>query len=140
MKVNGKISVRFEDDGMRIDLIDGDASVTFCQIRLSPEQVCRAFSRLAHCDTAEFDVRDLDNVGKKMETNTLTFPLKGGGLDRAGLARAQVTEHCPVGWKPTSGFNAQDSFFWDSETDPDDPILMARTTIRRWVAKAEDAK
>ena len=47
MKINGKITILINQEYTRIELRDDDASTTFVEIKLTPEQLSMALSRLA---------------------------------------------------------------------------------------------
>ena len=131
MKLNeGRISILFSDEGLKIELEDSDAVIRFAEIKLNPEQTCQALSRLSgtHCN---IEVVGLDKVGKKREHKDLVFPIPkdaGYGDQRRTIASDLALKACPEGWTPSLYFGSQNSFFQD-----EDGNYMARCTIMRWV-------
>ncbi len=75
MKIkNSKISIYLRDEGMKIELIDSDASTMFAEVSFNQEQTCQALGGLGytHCD---LKVLGLDRVGKQMEHKEFTFKI-----------------------------------------------------------------
>jgi hypothetical protein len=117
-------------NGMKIELVDNDASCIFAVVKLNAVQTCQALSRLGYTECS-MEVFNLDQVGKKMEHKPFEFeipqdsPWKKGREIIAEIAK----EKCPEGWKPDLSFSSQGSFFRKDDKQ------YARTTIRRWVDK-----
>lgn len=127
---NGKITILFGgDEGMSIELRDGDAAETFARVVLTPEQVVSAFSRLAHTPCKiELEYLKLDRLGKKLEVKMFEFPLHGQNVHLLkGAVQREAVRCCPGGWTPDLDFRSQDSFFHRDGQE------WARTPIRRWV-------
>lgn len=129
MKINAKVTILFDRDGMSIDVRDGDAAISFLRLRLDPVQACSAMGQLAYTHATLAEVRGLDCVGKKMENQTLAFPLppEADYPNQKKLAAAAAEAHCPEGWTHDNYFGSQESFFQK------DGKPWARVTIRRWV-------
>jgi len=132
MRINAEVSILFDDDGLKIEVNDADAGISFLELHLNQEQTCKALSRLDNtgCETAE--VWGLEHVGKTQEHEMFEFQLPAGTDLYNRDKRAAITEIdrvCPLGWKADHHFSSQGSFF----TKDDQP--WARTTIRRWVEK-----
>ena len=128
---DGRITILFGDDGLRIEVRDGKASTMFARIKLNQKQSCQALSRLGHTP-CKIEVYGLDKVGKKHENKTFEFemPEKNEylyGDPQKALAVVTVKKVCPEGWEPDLYFSSQNSFF-EKNGKP-----WARTTIRRWV-------
>jgi hypothetical protein len=117
-----------QDQDSTLEITDMDAGITFIQIKLSPEQVVQALSRLSYT-RVEAEVMNLEAVGKIMETKNFEFPLPEKIYGQAGkqLAVTEVKRVCPEGWTPDLHFNSQNTFF------EKDGKSWARTIIRRWV-------
>ena len=116
------------DDTIHITLVDGLASIEFAEVSLTPEQFALAITGLGRI-VCDMEVRGLDRVGKKMEHDSLEFPLgvESYAKNAKKVAIKKAHEACPEGWIPDTYFGSQDSFFYrDGET-------WARCTIRRWV-------
>jgi len=125
---NAKITMLFSEDGLRIELRDGDANITFARVTLNPAKACHAMSRLCNVE-CECEVVGLDLVGKHMVHKPLEFEI--GNVEyknRKDTAILLASEKCPDGWVPDLYFGSQDSFFVK------DGVNMARCTIRRWEA------
>ena len=132
MKIDAQITMLFNEDGLRIEVHDADASITFLEIHLDATQTCQAFSRLSHTKVSACEVRGIEKVGKKMEWDTLEFPFNDHTVsynERDELAYQEALKACPEGWTPSGHFGSQGSFF------DKDGVRHARTTIRRWVEK-----
>lgn len=74
MELKGKISILINREYTDIEIEDDLTNVTFVKIRLTPEQLSAALSRLA-CVDCKLDVRGLDKVGKKHECKTFEFEI-----------------------------------------------------------------
>lgn len=128
MKINGKISLLFNSDGLHLEVTDDDAGIRFLEIYLDTEQTCQALSRVARTKCKSVEVSGLGNVGKKLEHQTYIFKMPPHNYttrDQVAFDEAQRT--CPEGWTPDRYFGSQGSFFRE------DGVEMARCTIRRWV-------
>lgn len=125
---NGRITMLLNDDGLSIELIDDNASITFARVKLNRGQTCQALSRLAYTHCTKMEVRGLDRVGKKMEHKTLEFVMPDcSWADKRQIAELEAKKQCPKGWVCSDYFGSQNSFFRK------DSVEYARTTIRRWV-------
>lgn len=134
MKINGKLTISrwhsSDRDTIHITFVDEDACIEFAEATLTPEQFALAITGTGHTD-CDMEVRGLDRVGKKMEHDSLEFPLGVTSYDKNAkeVAAKKSREACPEGWKLDAYFGSQGSFFQrDGET-------WARCTIRRWVEK-----
>ena len=126
---NGRITMLASEDGMKIELHDNDASITFAHIKLTPIQLAQALSRLGYTE-CKIEVHLLDKIGKKMKNKKFTFELPETNTFRnMDMAKKIAIESCPEGWEPDLHFGSQGSFFTK------DGKQYARTTIRRWVDK-----
>jgi hypothetical protein len=121
------ITILFDHEGLRIELVDNTSSTTFAVATLSQEQTCQVLSRL--CNTpCEIKVYNLDRVGKKMEHKYLEFPMpKHDYSNRHSKAIEGAKKYCPKDWEPDFYFGSQNSFYFKDGKE------YARTTIRRWV-------
>ncbi len=130
---DGRISLFFNDDGLRIELRDDDASTTFVRVQLTAKQTCQVMSRLANVPCKKLEVFSLDCVGKKMEHKDFEFKIADNKKDQYTMdlkekAQKAVKKVCPKGWTPDLYFGSLNSFFNVGDE------MWARTTIRRWVA------
>ena len=128
--MQGQLTIsRQTGDGERISIRirDERAGIEFVELTLTLEQYAQAISGLS-CVPCEVEVQGLENVGKRLEVDTLEFPLGSSeyGDKRKEVAAKLAAETCPAGWTPDLHFGSQNSFFQrDGET-------WARCTIRRW--------
>jgi hypothetical protein len=128
--LNSRITILIGTDSTIIELIDEDSSTTFARIKLTPEQLSQALSRLAYTK-CECEVAGLDRLGKKMENKKYEFQI--GNCDRKNydelhdLATRSLAENNMSDWEAERYFQAQDSFFTK------DKVEYARVVIRRWV-------
>lgn len=125
----GAITILVSDERVTIEIEDREASTSFVEIAMTPENFCAALGRVAYtpCDIL---VNDLDKVGKKHENKIHTFELPAD-LDtfkkdiEAIHALAVLT--CPKGWEPDKYYNSQGTF----KHRQGKPTLV-NVTIRRW--------
>ena len=128
MEIDARITILFSDEGLRIEIHDDKAVVTFAVIHLDRKQTCQALSRLSHTHCAKAEVFDLDHVGKTREHKTFEFKMPGSEWkDRTETAKKIAVEQCPKGWTPQLYFGSQTSFFYK------DDEAWARTNLMRWV-------
>ena len=124
---NGQITILCSADGVKIELRDTGANITFCEVKISPENFTSALGRISQC-ACDVVVKGLDLIGKKHECKSLEFELSDS---RWNLSYSDIVElsktACPDGWEPDSYFGNQNSFFQK------DGKNYARCTIRRWV-------
>ena len=117
-----------EKDYVSIEIKDSLSSSSFLKLKMSMEEFGLMMTGLSCCQ-AEGEVRNISNIGKKMEHTTLLVTLdKDPGFDkRKEVATKAAKEQCPEGWILSDTFNSRNSFF------EKDDIRYARATIRRWV-------
>jgi len=130
--VNPKITILIGVDYTTIELHDSLSGVTLADIKLTPEQLSSALSRVGYTP-CEAEVHNLDKVGKKQEIKKHTFdmPEKYTYEERNALAYKLALETCPEGWEPDNYFNSQDSFSGSGAN------TTARCTIRRWITPTD---
>ena len=131
MEIDARIGILINSDVTRIEITDRDSGITFCRIELTPDQICRLLSREVGVECKKAQLYNLENVGKKLEIDTLKFQLTDD-VDygsRYNIAKKLAIQNCPKGWEPSLYFNSQDSFFIRDENQ------WARCSIRRWVDK-----
>lgn len=113
-------------EDIRIQLEDNNSRVIFCELKMSLDDFARAITGRGCCP-ADMEVRDLDKVGKIMETKTLDFLLPECPIqDRKRVAADIAKRLCSGGWVPDTGFDSQRSFTYD------DGRTTAHTICRRW--------
>jgi len=127
--MNGKITMLFSRDGLRISLVDPQAGIQFLDISLDSEQTLAAMSSRQGYTECSFEVRGLDKVGKKIERDHLALELPEGTdwENRKEVAEKLALEKCPEGWEPTLYFGSRDSFYYDNGKE------FVRVNIVRWV-------
>lgn len=134
MKIEkGQITILVNREFTEITLHDDKASTDFARVRLTPEQLCSALSRLSQTD-CEIEVFSLDRVGKKHENQTFEFeiPRKLSEYNRDNEELKKVCEKAMQNsglteWKSDHYYGSQNSFF------AKDGKNFARVTIRRYV-------
>lgn len=133
MKLNGKITILFNEEGLKIEVMDTASRIEFLEIQLTQEQTCEALARIANTP-CELEVRGLENVGKKREHKPFEFALPEDTIYHNKKEKATATANllCPDGWVAATYFNSQDSFF-DRGGKP-----WARTNIFRFIETGED--
>ena len=139
MKINGKITILCDEDGVKIEVLDNDADIQFLEIRLTPRQFTQALGRLAHTECMSTEVRGLDLVGKVAEHKALVFEIPkdlrwehGPKRDEALIKLADKA--CPKGWIHDNYFGSRDSFL------EKDGKYFAQTHLRRWVERKKEEK
>jgi len=129
---NGRISILFNENGLRIELKDFDSGIVFAIAKLNQEQTCQALSRLSdtHCT---IEVLGLEYVGKKQEHKEFVFEilpdedykLGNGALNQMCLR--ELKKNGMGDWIPDNYYNSQNSLF------SKDNKKYARAIIRRWI-------
>lgn len=127
MEINASLTLLFNEDGLRIEIRDSDASSILFQGNLTPECSCQALSRLMNVPIEKAEVFNLERAGKKLEHKMFEFFMGGDFHNERDRAVEMIASRCPEGWVPDMGFSSQGSFFRKDEE------RWARTTIRRWV-------
>lgn len=133
MKINAKITLLFNEDGLHIEVEDDKAVIRFLDIHMTPEQTCKVLSRHANVEVESCEVNGLDHVGMKREQKEWIFQMPPGidFMNRKETATFIAINQCPEGWTPSTYFGSQASFFHK------DGAMFARTHIYRWVLKEE---
>lgn len=118
-------------DSTTIEIHDKRACTTFCEIKLTPEQLSSALSRLSHT-RCEVDVYSLDRVGKTHTNERFGFRIP---KDLASSSHSdELTKLCiealkesgKSGWVPDTYFGSQDSFIRNGDE------CYANAIIREW--------
>ncbi len=128
---DGRITIPVSEHGTTIEIIDSNASTTFCRIKLTPEQFSQALGRLSHTK-CEVEVVSLDRVGKMHENQKFTFEIpkelktSAKSKDLHELAKKNLSELEMTEWTPDEYFSSQDTFY------EKDGKYFANVTIRRW--------
>lgn len=134
MKINGKITFLVNREFTEIEIYDADASVQFCNIRLTPEQLSSMLARMGYVSSCDMRVANLDKVGKLHENKTYEFEITDvSSRDDDALYHAAKTSLKNDGmneWEPDKYFRSQNSFFSKNGNN------WARCTIRRWIQKS----
>lgn len=127
MKLDGRISILISSDCTRIAVEDKNASVTFVNVKLTPEQLSRALSRQMSVE-CEVVVNGLEKLGKKHENKIFEFEIDKDKASRKfedelqEIAQSKLSD----GWIAERYFGSQTSFFKKEDKQ------YARVTIRRW--------
>lgn len=67
MEIKGKITFLVDKNKTTIQLHDDGASITFCEIELTNDQLASALSRMGYTECKSVNVFGLDKLGKKHE-------------------------------------------------------------------------
>ncbi len=129
---DGRITILVSERGTTIEIIDSNASTTFCRVQLTPEQFSMALGRLSHtkCDV---EVVALDRVGKIHENERFTFEIpkefktSAKSKELYELAKKCLMDSNMQEWTPDEYFGSQNSFH------EKDGKHYANATIRRWI-------
>lgn len=129
---DGRITMLISYDGTTIEIHDNQANTTFCTVKLTPEQLSHAMSKLGNTK-CEVTVHNLSRVGTMHENAQFEFeiPPNLSGSDHTDaltvLCNEKLRDSGMEDWTPDIYYGRQDSFFELAGTS------MARVTIRRWV-------
>jgi uncharacterized membrane protein len=131
-KFNAQISILASyDDLIKITISDKDASLDIIELNLTREQFINAtMNRLSNTEVSSSVAYGIENIGKKLEMDTLVFEIPKGLLRLESVDKTLqklALKSTPEGWYPDMNFNSQNSFFGK------DGKHYARTIIRRWV-------
>lgn len=128
MEINAQITILINRDYTTIELFDKDASTTIVEIKLTPEQLSSALSRLSHTD-CKAELHNIERAGKKHECKSFEFEISKSlrGSQHAEELSNLAQSHLSDGWLAESYFASQNSFF------ERDGKQYARCTIRRWI-------
>lgn len=128
MKINNpKITMLIGVEQTTIEVKDGDASITFLRLKLTPDQLSAALARHGYVE-CECEVYGLDLIGKKAEHKDFEFEMPPADFSNlVEIAIKEAERLCPEGWESDGYFGSQGSFFTKDGKE------MARVTIRRWV-------
>ena len=127
LKLKGKISILINRKHTTIEIEDNNANVRFLTIKLTPEQLSEALSRMMYVDW-EIEVRGLEKVGKTHENKIFEFEIpkelasSNNEIKLQEIAQNLLTDN----WIADGYFSSQNSFFIKENKQ------MARCTIRKW--------
>lgn len=115
-----------------IKVKDIDAGIEFLNIKIPYAEFTQCLTGLAYQD-CEFDIRGVENIGKKLETDTISFEVFRSYYKRDDEELIYLAEEAtPPGWICSKYFGSQSSFFMSEGKK------FARTSIRRWVEKSKE--
>lgn len=128
---NPQISILINSDYTEIKITDSKSNTDFVRVKLTPEQLSMALSRLGNIP-CEADVYGLDKIGKTHENKTFEFKLPENFESfRRNYTDKQLKEMADNllsdGWVSDEYFSSQNSFFTKEGKK------YARAIIRRWV-------
>ena len=131
---NPRISMNITQEGVTIQMEDSDATVTFLEVSLTPEQFTSLLAG-AYKTKCEASVNRLDLLGKKHECKKFTFelPEKFNYEDRKGvnrlwlLAKDALHSEYMSEWIPDKYFGSQNTF------ENKGGKQNCNVIIRRWV-------
>ena len=131
---NGKITVLINHNYTEIEILDDDACTPVCVVRLTPEQLSMALSRLGRTP-CEIELFELDRIGKVHEHKAFSFEIpedmrfaKTNTQLLYGLCRVALKDAGMDDWTSDNSYKSQGSFYNVGEK------YFATTTIRRWVS------
>lgn len=123
--MEGRISILIGTKETLIQVKDSLSGITFLKVKLTPEQLSAALSMMALTE-CEFEVKELDKIGKKMQTAIHEFKLPWDRHFTKEEVIAEAERTCPEGWTQDGYFGSQGSFFMKGDEQ------YARVTIRKW--------
>jgi hypothetical protein len=118
-------------DETTITLRDGTSRMAICEIKLTPEQLSEALSRVSHtqCEATVYE-KNADKWDKELLVDKLTFEIPEYPHKqpyKEDLLHEIALRNCPEGWTPDKYYGSQSSFF------KKDGKNYACVTIRKWV-------
>jgi len=128
MKINGKISILIEREYTTIKVRDDDACITFLEIRMTPDQLSSALSRLANTD-CQLELKGLEKIGKTHENDMFEFPMKysDSKADLELACNEYLFEKGLYELVSDHGYKSQGTFFKKGNEK------WVRVVIRRWI-------
>jgi hypothetical protein len=132
MKINGKLTLLFNSDGLYLEIDDDDSGIRIITARLNKNQTCDVLARVGYTKMESVEFTDnSSNIGKKLELNTIVVPLGVGRYtinkeETKVIAEKYIKENYGE-WVLWDTFSSQGSYF------SKDGIDYARASIRRWV-------
>jgi hypothetical protein len=132
MEIKGRITFLVGREETTIEVSDEESRTTFLKIKLTPEQLSSALSRLAYTECKNIVVTNLDRVGKKKETKEVILEIS----DRHRYSQNPthwdeltqfVQSKLDDGWVADNYFGRKNSFF--SKDDKN----YVRCFVVRWV-------
>lgn len=135
MKHKAKLSISRPTYGDGREMIcirikDTDARIEFVELEIGYAEFTQALTGLSEV-SCSMDVRGLQNVGKQLEREQLTFKMPEDKPFDKNMAAQLAILHAPDGWEPSTYFGSKSSFF------SKDGANYATTDISRWVEKEE---
>ena len=134
-EINGRITILVNQDYTTIEVEDRDSTITFLRIKLTPEQLSSALSRLSDTKCESTQVYSLDKVGKKMQMSKekVELPWEWYDLNRKEL-KDTVEAHLDslaknIGWLNYTYLSSQDSFVYSHQ----EKKFWVNALFRRWV-------
>lgn len=128
-----RITLLVNREHTTITIHDNNSAVDFIEIKLTPEQLSSALSRMAYTP-CEVEVRSLDVLGKKRIGKDLIFEIPVNYRERENkMLLDNLTKlNTPEGWEASTYFGSQNSFF------SQDDKYYARTTMFQWIDQDEN--
>lgn len=124
----GRITLLFGTEESIIELIDNSSGITFARVKLTPEQLSSALSRMTYTE-CEIELSGIEKLGKRMQVSQIEFEIPYN-LHEVSLNYKNIHQlalnACKDGWEPDNYYQSQKSFF------SEEGKFFARTTIRRW--------
>lgn len=128
MKIEGNITVRFEPNGVKIELEDVVANSRLASISIDVPAFMRILSGLSFMP-CNIDIPNIDKIGKKHENKEFRFPIDkelASSSHREKLTRL-AQSLLSDGWIADDYFGSQDSFSFK------DDQWFAKCVIRRYI-------
>ncbi len=110
--MKGNISIgRDSRDCINITVRDEKSSITFVEVKMTPEQFGMVITGLSMVDI-EFEVRGLESVGKEKITESRTIEYPHGGYDRKEMEEWLKENVKEDGWKVNSYLGSRGSIYY----------------------------
>jgi hypothetical protein len=137
MKINAKIDLLLNAEGLTIRVYDDDAKNTFLEMDLNKDETLSALSRVCRTPISKCEVYNLDKISKIAEFDTIIVKMKDWTYtDRKEKAKETVNKYLisnklkDAGWELWDSFEQQNSFFTKDKNN-----YYCRANIKRWVTK-----
>jgi hypothetical protein len=137
MEIDGKITILINQDYTDIEIYDENSSITFIKIKLTPEELSSALSRLAYTP-CKVEIIGLEKIGKKMIVKDFAFQIPQELMDKYkntyNIPENELWNDAQIlldkegdGYTPDRYFRSQGTFF------KKDGVDCVRVLARKWI-------
>lgn len=118
-------------EGMKIEVKDEKSGLTFIEVNMSASEFCYALKGVIE-RPCEVEVRNLMDIGKKVETKFITFLISENVYDMRwdNIVEfyEEVNKHVPEGWERADLLQSTDSIVKKGN------LYVCKMRVRRYIA------